>query len=46
VVLTRAAGRARQVYHAMLGAALGLLRERIPHMSQGVLLKLLEVRCC
>jgi hypothetical protein len=29
----------------MLGAALGLLRERIPLMSQGVLLKLLEVRC-
>ena len=35
---------ARQVYHAMLGAALGMLRDRIPRMSQGTLLKLLEVR--
>jgi hypothetical protein len=33
-----------QVYHAMLGAALGQLKERIPRLSQSALLKLLEVR--
>ena len=35
---------ASQVYHAMLGAALGQLKERIPRLSQSALLKLLEVR--
>jgi hypothetical protein len=33
-----------QVYHAMLGAALGQLKERIPRLTQSALLKLLEVR--
>ena len=33
-----------QVYHAMLGAALGQLKERIPRLSHSALLKLLEVR--
>ena len=28
----------------MLGTALALMLDRIPHMSQGLLLKLLEVR--
>ena len=33
-----------QVYHAMLGTALGQLKERIRHLPHSALLKLLEVR--